>query len=334
MLNRRNAGYSLVELLVAAAIMGVVISYIMGFFGSQHHTYMVVDQVAETQQNSRAIAGLIERDIRSAGYMVPPAAAACGRDSIGAADQLFLSDSNAILPVDELAASLRSQQLGAKVSGNPGTGTSVSMTVDNVVIDGEATYATALAAPNDTDFNPAGAVILIDLANPSRGVACGMIGDINPPTNVVVNMTIGLGAGTPNAPDLRLIPAIAYQVITPAGSTIPELQRNGIIFARDVEDLQLAWFYDDNGDGQVDAAGDEYRATAGTTFVANTIDGNDLREIRFNLVLRTPLEDTQRPSAAGVGQRTENRVNAIPAADGRRRRVHTATIRLRNIPAS
>jgi Tfp pilus assembly protein PilW len=40
-------------------------------------TYEVVDQVSEAQQNTRAIAGLIERDLRSAGYMVPAEAAAC-----------------------------------------------------------------------------------------------------------------------------------------------------------------------------------------------------------------------------------------------------------------
>ena len=73
---RRNAsGFSLIELMIALGAMAVMIAYMMSALTFQHQTYVVVDQVSETQQNSRAIAGLIERDLRNAGYMVPNAAA-------------------------------------------------------------------------------------------------------------------------------------------------------------------------------------------------------------------------------------------------------------------
>ena len=62
--------------------------------------------------------------------------------------------------------------------------------------------------------------------------------------------------------------------------------------------------------------------------------GTELREVRVNLVLRTKDEDPRNPSSIGTGQGTENRVNAVPGDDGRRRRIHTATVRVRNVPAS
>lgn len=326
MLKQRREGYSLVEVMVACAIMAVVMIYIMSSFTTQRDTYEVVDQVSETQQNTRAIAGLIERDVRSAGYMVPPGGAACGRDSNGAPDTLFVSDSNAISPADELSSSLHAQALGAKVAGTPGTGGSVSITVDDVVVDGTATYS---ASGTNSDFQVGGGAILVDVNNPGRGCAPGIVSSVPNSTSVVVNMPDGLGSGASSAPDLRLIPAVVYQVVTPSGSTTPELQRNGVTFARNVEDLQLAWFYDDDDDGQVDS--NEYRGSVGSTYDPSTVDGTKLRELRFNLVARTGNADPRNPDSAGQGQKRENRVNNIPAADGHRRRVHTSTIRLRNV---
>jgi Tfp pilus assembly protein PilW len=313
--------------MVAAAIMGIVMVYIMSSFTTQRDTYAVVEQVSEAQQNTRAIAGLVERDLRSAGYMVPAAAAACGRDSNSAADTLFVSDWNAIAPADQLTSALHSQELGSTVSGTPGTGSSVSISVDDVIIDGTASYS---ASGTNSDFQLNGGAILVDVNNPGRGCAAGIVTSVPSATSVVVDMPTGLGATITAAPDLRLIPATVYQVITPPGSTIPELQRNGTTFARNVEDLQLAWFYDDDDDGQVGS--NEYRGGVGNAYDSSTVDGTKLREVRFNLVLRTGDTDPRNSSSAGRGQARENRVSgSVPDDDGRRRRVHTSTIRLRNV---
>jgi hypothetical protein len=314
--------------MIAASIMAIVMIYIMNSFTTQRDTYEVVDQVSETQQNTRAVAGLIERDLRSAGYMVSAEAGTCGRDSNSAPDTLFVSDWNAIAPADQLSSSLHSQELGSKVSGTPGTGTSVSISVDDVVIDGTATYSTT-----SSDYQVGGGAILVDVNNSGRGCATGIVTAVNATSDTVtVSMPDGLGSTISAVPDLRLIPAIVYQVTTPGGSTVPELQRNSVTFARNVEDLQLAWFYDDDDDGQVDS--NEYRGTAGTAYDPSSIDGRLLREVRFNLVVRTGDDDPRNPSSAGRGQARENRVNNVPGDDGRRRRVHTSTIRVRNIRKS
>jgi len=323
--------------MVAASIMAIVMIYIMSSFTTQHDTYQVVDQVSETQQNTRAIAGLIERDLRSAGYMVSPEAGACGRDSNSAPDTLFVSDWNAIAAADQLSSSLHSQELGSRVIGTPGTGSAVAISVDDVVIDGTATYSAT-----SSDFQVGGGTILVDVSNPGRGCATGIVTAINDTSDTVtVNMPNGLGSTISEVPDLRLVPAIVYQVTTPAGETVPELQRNGVTFARNVEDLQLAWFYDDDDDGQVDS--NEYRGAPGTAYDPSSVDGRLLREVRFNLVVRTGDDDPRNPSSAGRGQARENRVSNVPGDDrvsnvpgddGRRRRVHGSTIRVRNIRKS
>lgn len=341
---RRAAGYSLIELAVAGAILGAVLLYVFDTFTVQHQTYSVVEQVAETQQNARALAGLIERNLRGAGYMVPPAAAACGQDSTSQPDALFISDTNAILPVDQLEEDLRSKELSATVQSTAVSGTVVTFTIDDVVLDESDTYDANGTGTADSDFQYdagagiAGGAILVDVANPDRGVACGVITavDTSFPQKVSVDLgTTSLGGTATFPADLRLIPAIAYTVVPPTTSTPGQLRRNGQTIAYDVEDLQVAWFYDDNAagtPGQIDAG--EYRATGGVAYTTSAVDGNDLREVRFNIVAQTRADDMSNPTAAGTGQSTENRTTSVAGDDGRRRRVHTSTIRLRNIPMS
>lgn len=63
-----SGGFSLVELLIAMLVGGVIMASVMTSFQTQHRTYMGQDQVVELQQNARAAMDMIARDIRSAGY--------------------------------------------------------------------------------------------------------------------------------------------------------------------------------------------------------------------------------------------------------------------------
>ena len=90
---------------------------------------------------------------------------------------------------------------------------------------------------------------------------------------------------------------------------------------------------DGDGDNQVDA--NEYDGDDTTnTYDPQGQDVSELREIRINLVLRTRDDDARNPTGAGRGQATENRATGVAGTDGRHRRMHTATMRLRNLPAS
>ena len=61
-------GVTLIELLVALVICGIVVAAIYRLFVAQTRAYTVQDQVAEAQQNVRNAMELLVRDIRMAGF--------------------------------------------------------------------------------------------------------------------------------------------------------------------------------------------------------------------------------------------------------------------------
>jgi prepilin-type N-terminal cleavage/methylation domain-containing protein len=64
-------GFTLVELLVVTAIMGLVVLGIYGLFLSMSRSTYQQDEVVEVQQNLRTAMNYIGRDIRMAGFMIP-----------------------------------------------------------------------------------------------------------------------------------------------------------------------------------------------------------------------------------------------------------------------
>ena len=84
---------------------------------------------------------------------------------------------------------------------------------------------------------------------------------------------------------------------------------------------------DANGDNAVNVG--ELKGESSTNkYVANASDASELRWVRLNIVVRTRVEDDR--FTQGLFQATENRA-VITAADGYRRRVHTAIVRMRNV---
>ena len=175
-------GFTLIELMVALGLLSIVLMFVFDTFSYQHATYTVVDQVSEAQQNSRAIARLIERDIRNAGYLVPAGAAACGVDNTNAPDMLFVSDTDAILPADQLPVELAGDELGGETTERADRRSATpTVVVDDVVIDGTASYDTDADGTNDSDFRAGAGAILVDAGNPDRGVACGLVTAVDSP---------------------------------------------------------------------------------------------------------------------------------------------------------
>lgn len=65
---KKNAGFTLVELLIAMALGLILLGGLYQTFRTQHDTYIVQDQVAAMQQNLRAAMYLITRDLQMAGW--------------------------------------------------------------------------------------------------------------------------------------------------------------------------------------------------------------------------------------------------------------------------
>jgi type IV pilus assembly protein PilW len=62
-----NQGFTLLELVVAMAIVGIIMAGVYATYFSQQKSYLVQDQVAAMQQNLRAGMFYMEREIRMAG---------------------------------------------------------------------------------------------------------------------------------------------------------------------------------------------------------------------------------------------------------------------------
>jgi prepilin-type N-terminal cleavage/methylation domain-containing protein len=65
---RKNAGLTLIELLVALVLSSILIAALYRTFISQHKTYSVQEQVVDMQQNARAAIFRVVREIRMAGF--------------------------------------------------------------------------------------------------------------------------------------------------------------------------------------------------------------------------------------------------------------------------
>lgn len=71
MMNHRSiavGGFTLVELLIAMAVSGIVMAAVMTAFLSQHDSYLVQDNVVVMQQNIRVAMELLTSEIRMVGY--------------------------------------------------------------------------------------------------------------------------------------------------------------------------------------------------------------------------------------------------------------------------
>jgi len=332
---RNHQGFTLTELMVSVALMAIVIAWLMGFFVAQNRSYVVTDELAEAQQNSRTILDLMEHEIRAAGMMVPESGAACGVDNTNAPDVLYVSDADAIDPTNQNVANLGAKVLGGFLGAGANT-----LAVNSVVLDNSPYYITTTPGLPTSDFrcdtgncaaanSVAGGVILIDAANPGRGVACGTITSIPNNTTINANFSNNLGGVISNTPNLLAIPAHVYTIVN------NQLRRDNLVLANDVEDLQVAYFFDLNSNGLVDSVATEYpgssAALGGVQYNPAAWNGAKLREIRVNIVVRSRTADVR--LIGSEPQSTENRAAPVPDPPGQNyhRRVVTSTVRLRNV---
>ncbi len=186
----------------------------------------------------------------------------------------------------------------------------------------------------DVDFAVGDGVILVASREPDGLAACGIIEAIAGSTLTVEfgSTSFASSAGGLNA-GVVAVPAHVYQVV--AGSP-SQLRRDGRLLASDVEDFQLTYFFDLDDDRVVDG-GEDYGTSGGTAQpwelapASNRPDFNTLREVGVNIVTATREDDPNRHYQIGAGQVTGNRAaGSLPSGDGKRRRVSTARVRVRN----
>lgn len=365
-----DRGFTLLEVMLSLGVFAIVSVLLMDMMVRQSRSYTVVDNVAEAQEKVRAVASLMEQEVRGTGFLVPIGGVFCGYDTVAGTadvdpDVLYISNTEALTPpppppAPPTTSFERSTAVTAFTGGATlGVGTQ-TLTVVNLELDAPAFYDLNGDGTGDSDFrgptgagSPAaqqGGVIVFDAGDPAKGAACGRITNINVGgTTITVDFTSAGAApnstplGAPPYTSLEVVPAHGYWINVLAG--VPRLVRDSIVMAEDVEDLQVAAFFDALGDGLIPGAvglpwndANEYpgSAAANSWYVSGARNNSELREIRVTVVARTRSQDPDvvlRPALANYyQQRPENRViaGAIPA-DGFRRRAVTMAIAPRNV---
>jgi len=369
-MRRRQSGFSLIELVISMAVLGLVSFFLTELLVRQSRTYTVVDDVTEAQQNLRAVTNLLERELRATGFLVPEGASICGWDTGGAGtpdgdpDVLYVSDADALDPAGITSLSTQAADV---TGGFTGTGED-DLVLSSLVVDANPFYDLDGDGVADSDFlfttapERNGGVIVVDRNNPAAGAACGVITNINLGTNTVrVDFEVlnaphaptpggAAPGGTPlgaGATDLVAVPAHVYWINPGAAGAPPQLIRDGMVLANDVEDLQIAMFYDVDDDGVVDGldpdftpppthSATEYPGSAADNaeYESGSWDNSELREVRVTVVARTRSQDPNvlaNPDLANsVAQGFENRAPGA-VADGFRRRSITLTVQPRNV---
>jgi type IV pilus assembly protein PilW len=145
-INKMNLhGFSLVELLVAMAMTGVVMAAVFKVYKTQQDSYLAQEQVAEMQQNSRRAKYIMAREIRMAGYDPTAAGAVFGfvsayGDKINITMDISFEDGAITVPGDDITYSVSD----CKLKRNEGNG-------DQVVVENIEAVGFAYGFDEDED---------------------------------------------------------------------------------------------------------------------------------------------------------------------------------------
>lgn len=306
-------GFTLIEILIALAILGIATTAIFTTFISQHKSYVVQNAVAEMQQNLRGGMQFLEMDARNAGYGLPPSVALklpsllLGGGTISMVSGLGISDGGAVgfdnlyiiylsATATQIADSMPS--VSAEIKAVDPTGFQVGMIA--IIFDAanaDVFQVTEVQNSNHIQHNPTG---IFGMENK--------------------NFSKAYGEGS----TVALINYSGYYIDMTTDPAHPKLMRNvpgdnvlvSEIVADDIEDLQIRLVLDD-----------------GTERDGDGIDNTTLarvRQLRIYLAARTGASDPQ----WSEGPQTWYNHTTLPAAltsyAHHRRRYYEQLIDLRN----
>lgn len=326
----KNKGFTLVEILVSLAILGIVLAGIYSVYNMQHKSYIVQEQVAEMQQSERVALQMITRDLRMAGLGLQFCNDAAG-------GKVIFSDGPNVYNGDGYDASdkigVEYHSFSPKDEGE----TEITTNVPSISASSE------LDVKNTAGFADGDWVMVIDSGREDCHFALFCVTNVQAASNKLQHNPAN-GGPCANKPTYGNKLGSGFMI----GDRVRKLNREDggrIIYAIDnyrltrsvdgaaqpladnIEDMQVAYGIDIDND-RILEDGEWFNDPTGR-------DMTLLREIRLTLVARTTREDP----AYNIGTRPvvedhDPSVSAVttPAQAARyRRRVLQSTIKLRNI---
>ena len=147
---RRDKGFTIIELVIAMAILGVLTAGIFTLYNSQHRVTHIEADVVDVQQNLRMSLESVSKDIRMAGFALTnganPVAVAGNNTGLGSSDTMTINAAGTFAVATRLDADLSA----AVTAGTPLTGDAAPDTFPNTVqycLGPDASCASAVACP-------------------------------------------------------------------------------------------------------------------------------------------------------------------------------------------
>jgi type IV pilus assembly protein PilW len=327
---RTQAGFSIVELLVAMAISLVLLTAVYQVFLGNTETYRINENQARLQENGRFALDFLIREVRSAGYYGCSGDAADLRTTLNSSTSFLYDFDQAVEGFESTSATVWTPTVDASITSPLGgsdiltirrTDPTVFMRVDDDMSANDADIeVTGVTEDLDGDILlindcqeawvfqsfSAGSPIVHDTSNPVV------------PGNSQAGFTYAFAAGS----EVYKIETVSYYIRNDDNNQPALFRKIGAAAAEEilqgVENMQVLYGEDTDADGDVNA----YRT-------ANTVSAwNDVLSVRVGLLLRTPEEITGADLDTNVY--TVNGKDVDPVDDRRQRRVFTTTIGLRN----
>lgn len=332
------AGFSIVELMVALLLLGVITSQLFVVLNTQQKAYSDQGDKIDIQDTTRRALDVITQDTRNAGVMVDRYLAISSQDGgadnpdrlcVSASDYLELPDpAGSNLPGSDNAkwGKVVSRLSGAIV----GSINNQTIGIDTLNVDADP----PLESSTTDDFKKGHGVIIADSG--SGRTYCARIADINTagPELTLEAETVGQDAmatipsAAVSAGTVRAVPAIIYDIdVDPGPPQVFRLRRNELELSRVIEDLQVEFWVDASIDGVVDAPGEWPLHTL------NQSPGMPLervRRVRVSIVGRSDSAETETGAARFKRPTVGNRA-AQATPDTFKRQLFTASILPRNM---
>lgn len=327
-----NRGFTLVELLLAMAISGVVAVAAYSVFISSTWSSRTQEEVAEVQQNVRVAMDRLTKDIRTAGYGLPvsPTSLDFGGGNvftspITTSNSTTGPDSITILGIGYKVGDLKNAASDATCNGANDQFVCLELTGDfDRFLDDSSNFKASrkYISINGADFHE----LSTTTSDHDR-------------TNKKLKLASTLARDYPDGTPYYILQAVQYTIatdLTGCSSANPCLASQDFTdlrgagrqpVAEGIEDIQFAYGLDIDRDRRIDYAG-SYDAA---DFAGVPSDDSAILAVRVNVVARSAHIDSQKPGGLG---RPAVEDRAQGAADGYRRRVLTKVIKVRNSQTS